>query len=167
MIRSFTVLEILGIAIQSEIESAKYYKHIKRLVKSPLLKDKLNFLAVEEIKHKHILFEYYKSKFPEVRLSMPISSSVPRPLIPKKGKVPVSVLLGAALKAEKESEKFYTMMLKYVNDAQGMLLLRYLAKVESSHYHILKNEVELIEQGKRVKEMRSLYQTDEIIHVGP
>jgi rubrerythrin len=165
--KHLTTIEILGIAIQSEIESARYYQAIKQAVRSDLLKDKLSFLVSEEQKHRRILMDYYNSKFPEVDLSKPPNSSVPKPIIPRKGKTTISDLLKAAMQAEENAEKFYQSMSSEMNNIQGNLLLKYLAKVENSHYHLLKAELELIQQGSKLKELKILYQSDENIHIGP
>jgi len=165
--KPLTTIEILGIAIQSEIESARYYQSIKHLVRNPALKDKLSFLASEEQKHRRILMDYYNSKFPDVDLSRPRASSVPRPSIPRQGKVKISTLLKIAMEAEESAENFYLAMARYVNDIQGAILLRYLARVEDGHYHLLKNELDLMEQSAKLKELKALYQSDEAVHLGP
>lgn len=162
-----TTIEILGIAIQSEIESARYYQSIKRIVRTPVLKDKLGFLVSEEQKHRRILMDYYNLKFPNVDLSKPHSSIVPKPVVPHKGRVIISDLLKAAMKAEGKAEEFYQSMASNMNDVQGNLLLKYMAKVETSHYYLLKNELDLIRQGSKIKELKILYQSDENVHIGP
>lgn len=165
--KELTTLEILGIAIQSEIESARYYRMIKHNVYSPSLREKLTFLIGEEGKHLKILMDIYKQKFPGIKLVRPKTSLVPKPKINDKGKTTISMLLNSAMKAEQNSEKFYNRMAPQIGDIQGVLLLDYLAKSESSHYYIIKNELELIDHGKEIRQMRLLYQEDEAVHLGP
>lgn len=165
--KGLTTIAVLGIAIQSEIEAARYYQKIRRVVQSPSLKDKLGFLIGEEEKHQLILTDYYHKKFPGISVSTPFVSAVPKPVIPQKGKITVSVLLKAAMKAEVAASKFYLTLGNRINDIQGSLLLKYLSKVENSHYHLLKNELELIEQGSRIKGMKTVYQMDRAVHIGP
>lgn len=165
--RPLTTIEILGIAIQSEIESARYYQSIKYLVRNHLLKDKLSFLVSEEQKHRRMLMDYYNSKFPDVDLSKPAVSSIPRPSIPRKGRITISTLLKTAMKSEESAEKFYFSMAQKINDIQGTILLKYLARVENGHYQLLKNELDLMEQSSQLKELKTLYQSDEAVHIGP
>ena len=165
--KPLTTVEILGIAIQSEIESARYYQSLKHIIRSPALKDKLGFLVTEEQKHRRILMDYYNRKFPDINLSRPPVSALPRPAIPRRGTVRVSALLKIALEAEESAENFYLTMARDVNDIQGAILLRYLARVEDGHYHLLKNELDLMEQSAKLKELKALYQSDEAVHLGP
>jgi len=163
---NYTTLEILGIAARAEIAAAQYYKKIKSVVHSPALKDKLTFLVNEELKHKRMIEDYCRQKFPGIEMAPAPSSLVPKPMVPN-GKVTVSTLLKAAMKAELEAEKFYLSLAGNIGDISGSLLLKYMAKVENSHYQILKNEVELIDQGEKIKELKTAYQTDKAIHIGP
>ena len=164
--RTITSLEILGIAIQSEIEAIKYYRLLKKSNRSPSLNDKLNFLISEETKHQKYLESYYRKKYTGISLLRPDSELVLKPAVPT-GRVPISVLLKSAMKAELEAEKFYQEAAGHSADVQGGLLLRHLAKVENSHYFLLKNELDLIDQSDKIKEMRAIYQSDRLLHVGP
>ncbi|MFA5795439.1 MAG: ferritin family protein [Candidatus Brocadiia bacterium] len=164
--KALTTLEIIGIAIQSETEAIRFYRRIKNAVRSPALNNKLFFLINEEQKHQRALNEYYRHRFGGITMSRPDSSLVLKPSVPK-GRLTVSILLKSAMKAESESEQFYLDATAIVSDVQGTLLFKYLAKVENSHYQLLKQELELIEQSAKIKEMKSLYQTDKYIHLGP
>lgn len=165
--RGLTTIGILGIAIQSEIEAIRYYQKIRRVVQSPVLKDKLGFLVGEEEKHQEILTDYYHQKFPGISMSKPAVTIVPKPVLPAKGKVTVSTLLKAAMKAEQEAAKFYMKFAGRVNDVQGSLILKYLSKVEDNHYYIIKNELDMIEYGTKIKGIKTIYQMDRAVHLGP
>ena len=95
--KELTTLEILGIAIQSEIESARYYRIIKHNLYSPSLREKLTFLIGEEGKHLKTLMDLYKQKFPGIKLARPKTSLVPKPKINGKGKT--TAALGLAFRA--------------------------------------------------------------------
>ena len=73
----FTTLEVLSIAIKSEIEAVNLYTRMKEITKSDDLSLKLDFLIAQELKHKEILTEAYNKKFPEVELSIPKKSLIP------------------------------------------------------------------------------------------
>ena len=49
--RDFTTLEVLSIAIKSEIEAIKLYNRMKDLTKNEDLKSKLDFLISQEKQH--------------------------------------------------------------------------------------------------------------------
>lgn len=160
-----TTLEILGIAIQSEVQSALFYQRIKKAARG-LLKDKLAFLVIEEKKHQQILEELYRKQFPGLTLIKPHHSLVPKPSIPKKGRVTISLLLKTAMRAERAAESFYLMLARKMNDTRSALLIRHLARMENSHYHFIKSEVNLLEQGQKIKELKNLYQSDKAVHIG-
>lgn len=160
-----TTLEILGIAIQSEVQSALFYQRIKKAAKG-LLKDKLGFLVMEEKKHRQILEELYRRQFPGLTLIKPHASLVPKPTLPQKGRVTIVRLLRVAMKAEKDAEGFYLELARKMNDTQGILLIKYLARVENSHYQFLNSELNLMEQGSRIKALKNLYQADKAVHLG-
>jgi rubrerythrin len=164
--KAITSLEILGIAIQSEIEAVKYYRLLKKANHSPSFNDKLNFLISEEAKHQRYLEAYYRRKYTGISLLRPDSELVLKPSVPQ-GRAPISVLLKSAMKAELEAERFYLEAATHTYDVQGGLLLRHLAKVENSHYFLLKNELDLIDQSDKIKEMRAIYQSERLVHVGP
>ncbi|MCK4908770.1 MAG: ferritin family protein [Planctomycetes bacterium] len=167
MRKNLTTLEIVGIAIQAEEEAVKYYRQIRRLTRIPSLKNKLKFLIGEEQKHSRILADFYRRKFPDVRLVKPASSLVPKPVVQVKGKITILGLLKVSMKAELAAEKFYLDLAGRINDTRSRLLLKYLAKVEKSHHALLKNELDLIVAGSRIKELKAMYQGDRALHVGP
>ncbi|MFH1228245.1 MAG: ferritin family protein [Planctomycetota bacterium] len=163
---AITSLEIVGLAIQSESEAIKFYRRMRKAVHNSTVNDKLNFLINEEYKHHRALNEYYRHRFGGITLSRPDSSLVLKPSVPK-GRITISILIKSAIKTEAESEKFFLDSVAIVGDVQGTLLLRYLAKSENSHYQLLKQELEMIEQGVKIKNMKSLYQMDKNVHLGP
>ena len=55
--------QLLKIAIKSEINAAEIYKKMADKTKIVFLKDKLNFLANEEIGHRNMLEKLLKTKF--------------------------------------------------------------------------------------------------------
>jgi rubrerythrin len=72
---------LLLAAIRSEIDSKEVYQHIADRVKNSLLKDKLNFLASEEEKHRRIIEGVYRETFGDKELHIPEKSPVPLPKV--------------------------------------------------------------------------------------
>lgn len=146
--RNLTTLEILGIAIKSEIESVKLYERMKEKSMNPDLAGKLDFLISQEKRHEDILREAYEKKFPEVSLELPPRSIVP----PIEGLLSrdasLKELFEAAMKAEKLSEDFYKELAGRTKDSGGKSLLLHLAAMELSHHSILEAEYRQLEMQK-------------------
>lgn len=72
--RGLTGLEVLGVAIRSEVEACRFYIQALKGVQNPILREKLSRLAAEEKRHRQILEERYKR-----------SSGEEVPPVPRKG----------------------------------------------------------------------------------
>lgn len=140
-----TPLEILGIAIKSEIEAARVYETLYQKVKNTDLKKKLEFLKGEEEKHGAILEELYTKSYPEVKLKLPEKSLLPEMEITLSEDTPVVVLFEKAMEAEKVSEEFYKEAADRMDNPQAKVMLGYLSGMERSHYSILRTEYDMIQ----------------------
>ncbi|HDZ27095.1 MAG TPA: Rubrerythrin, partial [Candidatus Aminicenantes bacterium] len=58
-----SVNKLLGIAIRAEIDANKTYSDLAERVSNPLLKEKFQWLAYEENKHKEILGKLHETLF--------------------------------------------------------------------------------------------------------
>jgi len=143
--RDLTTLEVLGIAIKSEIEAVKLYSRMKEIAKSDDLGMKLDFLIAQEHKHKEILTEAYKKKFPEVDLSLPKNSLVPSIEEALARNAGLKELFEAAMEAERKSEEFYGELAGKTRDSNSKTMLEYLASMERSHFSILEAEYRQLE----------------------
>ena len=70
-IHSASVLELLGLAIRAEIDSNETYSKIADSLSNPLLKEKFQWLAFEENKHKEILIKFANSISPDQEIPIP------------------------------------------------------------------------------------------------
>jgi len=164
--RDLTTLEVLSIAIKSEIEAIKLYHRMKDKSKNPDLKAKLDFIAEQEKNHERILTEAYRKKFPGVDLSMPPKSLVPSidDILP--AEATLKELFAAAMDAEKKADDFYSGLAKKTRDQSSRSMLEYLASMERSHFSILDAEF-------RQLEFTEDYNTDDflrgerLMNVGP
>jgi rubrerythrin len=164
--RDLTTLEVLGIAIKSEIEAIKLYHRMKDKAKNPDLKAKLDFLASQEKNHERILTEAYRKRFPGVELSTPPKTLVPSidDVLPPEATL--KELFAAAMDAEKKADDFYTTLAKKTRDQSSRSMLEYLASMERSHFSILEAEF-------RQLEFTEDYNTDDflrgerLMNVGP
>ena len=136
----FTVKELLGIASRAEIDAHKTYTELASSVKNPLLKEKFQWLAFEENKHKESLLKLFQSLFREDKMAIPEQGD--QALLPSIHFTPDSSLVDIllqAMKAEKAAAEFYSNLAQKVQDPQHRIL-DYLSHVEHSHHEMLKSE---------------------------
>ncbi len=152
--------ELLEMALRSEIDSMNIYKKASENVKSAILKEKFSFLSKEEEKHRVLIENIIRMKYPGEEINIPESTEVPLPRVTVTEKDPISKLLTQAMDAELASSKFYEEISKKFDDDKGTLML-YLSSVEMSHYYFLKSERELI------LNFENYDQYFEMMHIGP
>jgi len=162
-----TSLEVLGVAIKSEIEAAHLYERMERRVKNVGLKERLSFLKSEEEKHRKIFEDLFEKKYPGVELKLPATSMVPTMDVALTKELSVKELLEVAMKAEQISEKFYADLAKKSKDVSGASMLTYLSSVEHGHYNLLKNEYEMVVEFPAYAETEEFLFGERLIHVGP
>jgi rubrerythrin len=143
--RDLTTLEVLGVAIKSEIEAIKLYNRMKEKSKNPDLQTKISFLIDQEKSHERILTEAYRKKFPGVELTLPPQTLVPSIADVLSREATLKELFGAAMEAEKKSEEFYMGLAKKTHDQGSRSMLEYLASMERSHFSILEAEFHQLE----------------------
>jgi rubrerythrin len=144
----YTMLEVLGVAIKSEVEAVKLYTRMKELAKNPDLIEKIDFLIDQEKKHEKLLTEAYKKKFPETDLRLPKKSLVPTISAVLEKDATLKELFEAGIEAERKSEDFYTDLAGKTRDSNSKSTLEYLASMERSHLSILETEYRQLERGE-------------------
>lgn len=151
---------LLEMALRSEIDSRDIYKKASEMTKNALLKEKFNFLSREEEKHRIMIENMIKMKFPNEDINIPESTEVPLPRITVTEKDPISKLLSQAMNAEEETSKFYASIAKQLDD-ENASLMQYLSSIEMSHYYFLRAERDL------ALKFENYDQYFEMMHVGP
>lgn len=149
--RTLTILEILGIAIKSEIDAVKLYEHMKKIVKNEDLAEKFEFLVSQEKKHEETLTEVYNRMFPEIELILPTKSIVPIIDEAIEKNADLKELFEIGMKAEKMAEEFYTDLSKKTNDSNAKSMLVYMAAIERSHFAILEAEFQQLDMKESIK----------------
>lgn len=135
--------ELILVAIKSEIESEEVYSYIVKRVKNAILKDRMKWLAREEIKHKVFLESLYQNKFGKETIILPEKTIVPIPHITIESEnQPISSILEQTMDAELFSKEFYAALIDRFEDKEVKKMLKLLSNMESEHYAILKSEVE-------------------------
>lgn len=146
-LNAFDLEELLLAAIKSEVDSNKFYSKLAKKTKNGLLKDKLEFLANEEEKHRSYIEEIYLNHFPENKMVLPKKSPVPLPEIEYSEKISMSKLLSMAMNAEKTANSFYKSLAgRFEEGTKIFNTLLYFADMEMGHYKILEMEKDSIER---------------------
>lgn len=164
--RNLTTLEILSIAIKSEIDAVKLYTKMRNMVESEDLKEKFGFLIAQEVKHEQLLKEAYQKKFPEVKLALPPASIVPMIDDVLSRDASLKELFEAGMKAEKMAEEFYSDLAKKTGEISAKNVLMYMSNMEKSHYAILEAEWQQIEMLKSDDASKFL-ESDGLMMLGP
>ena len=156
-------IEILLLAaIKSEVESNKLYKKMSKKTKNGLLRDKLEFLAKEEEKHREFIEEIYMNHFPEKKLKIPDQTPVPLPEVKMTDDTLLSTLLKEAMNAEQNASDFYKNLAeRFEQGSKINNTLLYFSDMEIGHYKILEMEKNSMER----------YEEDDVywpmVHAGP
>jgi len=138
--------DLLGFAIRSEIDSNQVYSDLADKYSNPLLKEKFQWLAFEENKHRETLEKLFEALLPREKLEIPAETS--EELFKKITITPSSTLvdlLYQAMESEKKAEKFYAQLADRV-ESQSRKILEYLSQVEHSHYTMLNGEYLLAQE---------------------
>ncbi|MGC9024390.1 MAG: ferritin family protein [Chloroflexia bacterium] len=162
-----TPLEILGVAIRSEIEAADLYRHMLAQVVNRDLRGRLEFLVREEEKHRRILEELYARRFPGVELALPARSLVPTIQTALREDTPIPELFRLAMEAERLSEEFYRDQAGRAEEANSRATLTYLSRMERGHYELLRGEFELIQRYPSYYQVETFHPGEELMHIGP
>ncbi len=158
----YTLEELFITAIKAETDAHEAYSILSSITKNAFLKDKLKFLAGEELKHKSFLEIEFKKQLPNVELVLPEFSPVPLPEMDVSDEtVPMSQILQQAIDAELAAYEFYMEFAKYVSDKQDLVLtLGYFARMEQGHYEMLKIEKASAEEFEEFDEYNPM------MHIG-
>ncbi len=136
--------DLLGIAVRSEIDSNQVYTDLSRRFSNPLLKDKFQWLATEESKHKEVIESLFDRLFHGDELTVP--DEPVKELFKHIEMTPSSTLvdiLNQAMESEKQSEDFYSRLAGEVQEDLPKKILIYLSKVEHSHLKMLEGELSI------------------------
>lgn len=161
-IDEFSVETLLIAAIKGETEAQKIYSRLAKKVKNALLRDRLDFLAGEEEKHRGIFERIYGEKFPGKDIQLPSRSAVPLPSVEITHEMmPLSDIFGMAMEAEMAAFDFYHQLAQRFQEPEIAGVIRYAAAMERGHYDILKVERESLVYFEEAADYNPF------IHLGP
>lgn len=158
----FSMEDMLLAAIKSEIGAKEAYFKLAGGIKNAFLKDKLEFLAWEEDKHRKALESIFKETLLGKEIVVPEETPVPLPdiEIPDE-KVPLSTILASAMKAEMAARDFYNSLSELFDNPNTKAAVAYLASMELGHYKLLEIEKEIAERFEEYDEYWPM------MHAGP
>ncbi len=146
MSEDMKVQDIFQMAIRSEVLAQKAYMMTAKRINNLMLKERLEFLAGEELKHKQVLEGLTKRMNVdmatcEVKLDYdPIGDRMDTIT----ESTPIGEVFQIAMDSESRSKNLYELMAKMFDDGVERGILQHLAKMEQTHYDLLKDEYELM-----------------------
>ncbi len=140
----YNLKDLILTAMKSEIESENVYSKLADTVKNFMLRDKFQFLAGEEEKHRAFFEWLFKENFPGREIVLPEKTPVPLPKIKiDTENLPLSEIMQSAMRAEKATCDFYNGIAdKFDKTPEIKKMLLYIASMEMGHYRILEVEKE-------------------------
>lgn len=162
-LKKYALADLLLTAIKSEIDSQAIYSRVAGRVKNAFLKERLEFLALEERKHQKALEGLFGQRFPGQPVAVPEKPVVPLPDVRfRDEQVPLSDVFAQAMKAEQAAHDFYLQLAElFVDDPEKRNLLLYFSMMEMGHYKLLD-----LEKGS-LERLEEYGEEQELIHVGP
>lgn len=159
----YNLKELLEMAVRSEIDAKEVYTELGKKVDNFVLKDRLEFLANEEEKHKKFIESFFSKKFPDEEMQIPDESPKPIPKINIEDEnMEMSEIFYQAMESEKASRDFYLGIAeRYSDEPEINKTIVYLAAMEMNHYHILKAERDSMDA------FEELGRDWAYIHIGP
>jgi len=165
MDRRLTIVEVIGMAIRSEEDSAKFYGHISKMSENEIVRAKYEALAKEEVNHRVLLL----GLFQKLSDGMDNPPRVPgEPETAEKGgqidgSETLDDLLNLAIEREHKAAAFYQKAADETRDVNSQRILQYLASMERGHEELLRNELAAFELDNDWY----LKNPPELQHVGP
>ncbi len=162
-LKKYALADLLLAAVKSEIDSQAVYTRLAKAVKNAFLKERLQFLALEENKHQKSLEDLFRQRFPGQAIAVPDHPVVPLPEVRfRDEQVPLSGIIAQAMDAEQAAHDFYLQLAElFADDPARKNLLLYFSMMEMGHYKLLDVEKSGLERFEEYGEEQ------ELIHVGP
>lgn len=146
----YSLSDLILAGLRSEIDSKEIYTHLGKTVKNFMLKDRFDFLAGEEEKHKQFFEWLFHNMFPDKEMVILEKSPVPLPQIRPEDldeeNVDMLSIIKKAMDAEKAAYEFYNGISDKFEKPEIKKMLKYIASMEMGHYRILEIEKENIEK---------------------
>jgi len=150
--------EILALAISNEDEDSRIYRGFAEGLREPFPASAKVFdeMAVEEVRHRTMLFDLYRSKFgeylPLIR-RQDVKGFISKQPLWLVRPLPLEKVRSFAETMEYEAERFYRKAAETARDASVRKLLTELAEIEAQHENFARKlEEEIMTPGTRAQE---------------
>jgi len=161
-LQTYELKDLLVTALKAETEAREVYRDLASRVANAMLKDKLNFLASEEEKHRGYFEVQFRRDFPAEEPRLPAETVVPLPEVTLAGEeTPLSKVLEQAMAAEQAAYDFYRGLAGRYADEATRNMIFYIASMEMGHYRLLEIE------RQNAQEFEAFNVSWPDIHVGP
>jgi rubrerythrin len=161
-VKKYSMEDLLLTAMKAEVDAEGVYRGLANRVHNAMLKDRLEFLADEEEKHRRYFEAQFHKDFPGKEICLPKKDVVPLPKVTLEGEdTPLSHVLSQAMEAELAAYDFYRGIAGRYADEETRNMIFYVASMEMGHYRLLELERENAERF----EVFEVSWPD--IHVGP
>ena len=162
-LKLYSLDDLLLTAMKAEVDSKNFYAKLSNRVENFMLKERLQFLSGEEVKHLRFFESLYHESNPGKEISLPARTPVPLPQIMiDTDSTPVSKILEGAMQAEKTAHDFYlNISERFDNKPDIKKMLIYIAAMEMGHFKIVEIEKENAEK------FEGFNMEWPLMHVGP
>jgi rubrerythrin len=101
-LKKYKMEDVLLTAMKAEVDARDVYRKLAAGVHNAMLKDRLEFLAAEEEKHRGFFEAQFHKDFPDKKICLPEKGVVPLPEVKLEGEdTPLSRVLEQAMDAER------------------------------------------------------------------
>ena len=144
--KDLTSLEVIHVAIKSEIDSALLYREMAAKITNPIVKLKIQNLAKDEKNHQEILTALFKRLSGAKRV--PVIKGEKSSALKEFGAKNIRELLILAINLEEETAELYSKAAKESKDPSGTFILNYLADFEKGHQKTLEIELKAMDTNE-------------------
>jgi rubrerythrin len=146
-LKKYKMEDLLLTAMKAEVDAQGIYRGLANRVNNAMLKDRLEFLAAEEEKHRGYFEAQFRKDFPGKKICLPDKGVVPLPEVTLEGEdTPLSHVLSQAMDAELAAYDFYRGIAGLYADEATRNMIFYVASMEMGHYRLLEIERENAER---------------------
>jgi rubrerythrin len=143
--KGLTSLEVLGIAVRSEMDAQDVYQEMALRISNPRVKERFHLVVAEEQRDQILLERKYRELFPDVPLELPSSLLPPRVCSADlRGGLGLLGVLDLAIQEERHSRNFSLGAASRVEDLGGKAMLNFLADWEYAHQMMLTAERDML-----------------------
>ena len=141
VVGGLTLVEVLGVAIRSEMDAQAFYKKLAGRVRNRLVKQKFLGLARDEAGHEAMLTAKYREVAGKGKPALPVKVEGRARY---DSKMRHAEALRLAIRLERAASNLYAKAAKKTEDISSRFMLEYLSGFERNHERLLIHELEAL-----------------------